>query len=268
MSLTQRIIEALEEAVAYTSDPAIQALLVIGLGLLLGLILGRLTTRLLQVFRVGEMVEGTGTERWLQRMGTSTVRVIGRLVALFIYIASILYAVLIVGVIRGEIFWALATAWLPHLFVAVLVLVIGIVVADKVEILVSERLQGIKLPEVAIIPGIVKYSVIFIALLVALGQVGVDTTALLVLLSVYVFGMVLLGAVALRDLLASGAAGLYLLLRQPYTIGDEVTVGDATGVVQEVDVFTTYIESDDREFIVPNRRIVRDGMTRVREQTD
>lgn len=258
-----RITETVEEAIRYAEIPGIQALLVLGFGLLLGLVLGRVTTRILQFVNVQELVEGTGTERWLQHMGTSTVRVIGRLVSLFIYVAAILYAILLIGAIRGEIFWALATAWLPHLFVAVLVLVIGIVVADKVEILVGERLQGIKLPEVSIIPAVVKYSIIFVALLVALGQVGVHTTALLVVLSVYVLGIVILGVVALKDLLSSGAAGLYLLLRQPFTIGDEVVVGDAAGVVQEVTVFVTIVEDDGRAYVVPNSRIVREGITRV-----
>ncbi|MFW6448634.1 MAG: mechanosensitive ion channel domain-containing protein [Halobacteriota archaeon] len=264
MSWIQRTIESVEEAFALIEDPIIRASFVLAIGLVLGFVLGRITVRVLLIVGVDAVVEGTGTERWLQRMGTSTVHVIGRLVAAFTYIAAVLSAFLQVGAIRGDVFWSLATAWLPHLFVAILVVVLGIILADKVEILVSDRLQGIKLPEVAIIPAIVKYTIIFVALLIALGQVGVHTLALVVLLAVYAIGVVLLGAVALRDLLAAGAAGVYLFLNEPYTIGDRVTIGEATGVVQEIDMFATRVEDGDLEYVVPNHRVVRHGVVRER----
>lgn len=249
---------------AYTDEPLVQALLILVVGLIAGFFLGRFTRRLLTVVGVPELVEGTGTERWLQRMGTSTVSFVASLVALFFYVAALLSAFLIIGAIRGDLFWALATAWLPHFFVAILIVTIGVVIADKVEIIVSERLQGMKLPEVAIIPAVIKYSIIFIALLIGLGQIGVHTTALIVLLTVYLFGLVFIVTIAVRDFLSSGAAGLYLLLREPFSIGDEVTIGEANGIVQEIEVFVTHIEGDDTEYIIPNRQFISDGVRRVR----
>lgn len=265
MSWIQRTIEGIQEAFTFVEEPAIRALLVLGVGLIAGLILGRLTIRVLHFAKVDQVVEGTGTERWLQRMGTSTVHVVGRLVAAFTVIGAVLSAFLQIGAIRGDVFWSLATAWLPHLFVAILVVVIGIIVADKVEILVSDRLQAIKLPEVLIIPSIIKYTIIFVAALIALGQVGVHTLALLVILSVYVFGVLFLGAVALRDLLSSGAAGVYLFLEEPYTIGDRITIGEASGIVQEITLFVTKVENAESEYIVPNHQVLRDGVVRIRE---
>lgn len=262
MSWTQRITSGIDAVVELAGEPFFQALLVIFFGIIAGYILGRLTTSLLDLIGVTALVEGTGTERWLQRMGTSTVVLVGRLVALFIYASAFLAAGFLIGALDGNVFWELATAWLPHLFVAILVLVVGIVLADKLEILVSERLQGIKLPDVALIPAVVKYTIIFVALLIALGQIGVDTTALLILLTMYVLAFVVLAVIALQDFLASGAAGIYLLLREPYTIGDEVVLDGTTGIVQEIDVFVTKIEGDDQEFIVPNRRFITQGVTR------
>lgn len=254
----------IDDALDLLGEPPIQAVVILLLGLIVGYILGRLVTRLLNILGVEGMVEGTGTERWLQRMGTSTSVMIGRLVAFFIYAGAVLAFLLIIGAIDGELFWSLATAWLPHLFVAIFVLIIGVIIADKAELLVSERLQGIKLPEVSVIPSIVKYTIIFVAVLIALGQVGVHILALLILLIVYVLGLVLFMLVALQDFLSSGAAGIYLLLREPYTIGDEVIISDATGVVQEIDVFVTHIETDDEEYIIPNRRLMREGVVRIR----
>jgi small-conductance mechanosensitive channel len=88
--------------------------------------------------------------------------------------------------------------------------------------------------------------------------------ALLVLLFLYFLGIIVFGVVALWDFLRSGAAGVYLLLEQPYSIGDRVRIGDSEGVVQEVDLFVTRVEEDDMEYVVPNRKVLREGVARER----
>jgi len=89
--------------------------------------------------------------------------------------------------------------------------------------------------------------------------------ALLVLLAAYAFGLVFLTGLALKDLLAASAAGLYLLLTEPYSIGDEVIIDDQRGIVQEVTVFVTRVESDGQERIIPNQQVMRSGIVRIRD---
>jgi len=69
---------------------------------------------------------------------------------------------------------------------------------------------------------------------------------------------------ALKDVLQAGAAGIYLLLTEPYSIGDEVVIGDQSGIVQEVDILVTRIESDGEEYIIPNKRVFNTGIVRIR----
>jgi small-conductance mechanosensitive channel len=73
------------------------------------------------------------------------------------------------------------------------------------------------------------------------------------------------GGLALRDFLAAGAAGVFLLLNEPYSIGDEVRIGDRSGIVQEIDMFVTSVENEESEYIIPNHRIFQEGVVRVRE---
>jgi small-conductance mechanosensitive channel len=65
--------------------------------------------------------------------------------------------------------------------------------------------------------------------------------------------------------IASSAAGVYLLLNQPYGIGDEIEIDGHRGIVQEVDVVATLIENDSEEFLVPNYRVLQSGIVRVRD---
>jgi small-conductance mechanosensitive channel len=233
------------------------------LGVLLGYLVMTLNRRLLERLGVSAAVEGTAAERTAGKFGTSTVQLVAKLSGYFVVLLSVFVAVSVAELQFGDLFWSAAAVFLPQLFVAVVILLVGVVVADKVELIVSERLRGIKLPEITVIPAAAKYSVLFVAALIALGQVGVATLALIVLLAAYALALIVFTAVATQTFLASGAAGVYLLLNQPYGIGDEVAIGGQRGIVQEIDLFVTRIETDDEVHIIPNDRVVGEGIVTV-----
>ncbi|MEF8851515.1 MAG: mechanosensitive ion channel domain-containing protein [Haloarculaceae archaeon] len=241
------------------------AILVLVAGIVVSYFAWRWTRRLLLSAGVQETVEGTPFERTVRSFGTSTVGVVALLVAVFVYLGTVILAIDIAQVVPTTVFWSQLTGYLPRLFIAALAVIAGLVLGDKAGVMVSERLKSIKLPEVELIPELVKYSIFYIAALVALGQLGIAISALLVLLVVYTLGLVLLSLVAFWDLLRAGAAGVYLLLNQPYGIGDRIRVDGSEGIVQEVDVFTTHIESEGEEYIVPNQKVLQSGVVRVRE---
>ena len=240
------------------------ALGVLALGLVLGFLLGIVVRQMLTRFHVPDIIEGTAFERTARNLGTSTVAIVSKLSSYFIYGVAILAALTVARVDIADRFWNEVIDFLPQLFFAVLVLIVGIVIGDKVGLLVAERFRGVKLPQIGILPAVAKYSVFYLAALIALSQVGVATLALIVLLAGYLFAVVFLGGIAFRGMLSSGATGVYLLLNQPYGIGDEVRIGDVRGIVQEVDLFVTHVDAGEEEYIVPNRRIFDEGVVRVR----
>lgn len=240
------------------------AILILIVGGIAGYLLGRLNMRILKAAGLPEVVEGTPFERTARSLGTTTVSLIARLTSWFIYGVTILLALNTAELpLSTQLFWQIIL-FTPQLFVAALVFIVGFVVADKAELLVSERLRSVKLPEVNVIPRIVKYSIVYISSLIALSQIGIAVLTLLVLFGAYVAAAIVFGAVAFWDLLRSSAAGIYLLLNQPYGIGDEIRVAGNQGIVQEVDMFVTHIENDGEEFIIPNHLVFRKGAVRLR----
>ena len=250
---------------ALVEEPAVIAAAVVVIGFVLGFFVGRLNKQLLTAAGVPGAVEGTPFERTAQSLGTSTVRIVARLSSWFIYGIAILTAIHIAQLLDTEEFWGHVALFLPQLFIAVLVLIAGFVVADKAELVVGEYLRSVKLPQASLIPKALKYSVLFVVFLLALAQIGVQITPLLILLAVYAIGVVLVGAFAFKDFLVSSAVGIYLLLNQPYAIGDRIRIGDRTGIVQEVDLFVTTIESDSEEYVIPNRRVFEEGIVKIRD---
>jgi small-conductance mechanosensitive channel len=240
------------------------ALLVVVLGVLAGYATGFLVRRLLERLGVPGAIEGTSFERTARDFGSSTVVLVSGITRYFVIGIALLVALSLVGVNFVEQLGTAVAAFLPQLFAATLILIVGLVVADKVELFVAETLRGIKLERVDVIPLGAKYSVLFLASLIALSQIGVATGALLVSLGAYFFAVVVLSVVAFKQMLTSGAAGIYLLLNQPYGIGDEVRVGDTQGIVSEMDLFVTHIESDGEELILPNDKVFERGVALVR----
>ncbi|AQL44209.1 mechanosensitive ion channel protein MscS [Halorientalis sp. IM1011] len=248
-----------------TSSPFLAASAIFIVGLISGYLLGEFVRRALRALGLPGVVEGTAFERSARGLGTSTVGLLSQLVAFSVYLGATIAALDVAGLLVMAAVLPFFAAFLPQVFIAVLAVIAGLVVGDKAALLVSEHLRGVKLPEAGLIPTLVKYSIFYIAALIALNQLGVATRALLILLAAYVFGIIFLGGIAFRDLLSAGAAGVYLLLNEPYSIGDEIRVGERTGIVQEVDLFVTHVEDDGTEYIIPNQQILRDGIVRIRD---
>lgn len=240
------------------------AIAVLLLGLVVAYLIWRWIYRTMVAYGVPELVEGTPFERSMRRVGTSTVGIVSALSAGFVYAGVVVLALQVTRLLEVTTFWDRLARYLPRLFVAALAIIFGLIAGDKAAVAVQERLKSVKLPEAALLPTLVKYSVFYIAALIALSQVGIATQALLILLGSYAFGLIFLAGIAFKDLLAAGAAGLYLLLSEPYAIGDEVRVDDRRGVVQEVDMLVTRIEADGEEYILPNHRVFRSGIVRIR----
>jgi len=233
-------------------------------GLILGWLTRVLARRVLRRIGVPDAIEGTAFERTAREFGTSTVGILAAIAGYFVFGIAVFAAVAVAEIEYVAQFWNAVAGFLPQLFFAVIVLIVGVLLGDKVELLVSERFRGVKLPQVGVLPPMAKYSVFYLAALIALGQVGVATAALVVLLAAYVFAIIFLGGLAFRHLLSAGAVGTYLLLNQPYTIGDEIRVGDVRGIVQEMDLFVTHVETDGEEYIFPNSKVFSEGFVRIR----
>jgi small-conductance mechanosensitive channel len=239
------------------------AILVVGL--VAAYLTWRRTRRALTDSSFAGAVEGTPFERTIRAVGFSTIGLIALLVAVFVYVLAVVLALNAVQLLDIQLFWTRLTGYLPRLLIAALVVIVGVTAGYRAELAVDERLRSVKLPEVAFLGDLVKYSVFYVAALVALAQVGVSTDALLVLLGAFAFGLVFLGGLAFRNLLAAAAAGVYLLLTEPYAIGDEVRIDDRRGIVQEVDVFVTRVEAEGEEYIIPNQEVFQSGVVRVRD---
>ena len=102
---------------------------------------------------------------------------------------------------------------------------------------------------------IIYYMLLIFVCIAALSKIGIETTSFVALIGAAGLAV----GLALQGSLANFAAGVMLILFQPFKIGDEVEAGGASGIVKEIQIFSTIMETkDNKKIIVPNAKITAD----------
>ena len=158
-------------------------------------------------------------------------------------------------------FWDKAVAYFMQYglsFVyAILIFIIGKWAAHVVSKIAGVAMHKAKLNETlaTFLKNIVYYVLFIFVCIAALNKVGIETTPFVALIGAA--GLAI--GLALQGSLANFAAGVMLIILQPFKVGDEVEAGGASGIVQEIQIFSTILKTNDNKtVIVPNAKITSD----------
>jgi small-conductance mechanosensitive channel len=100
--------------------------------------------------------------------------------------------------------------------------------------------------------------VLGLGLVYVLHEFGVDWTGLLTVVGAA--GLAI--SLSMQDLLKNVIAGTYILMEQPFRIGDRITVKEVTGTVQGIELRTTILcTDDDLQVVVPNSTVLNEIVT-------
>ena len=138
---------------------------------------------------------------------------------------------------------------------AVIILVVGLIVAKFVGKVVGEQLEKRKLdpPIRRLVVRGVRLLIMAITGVIALSKFGVDVLPLIAGLSVIGVGV----GLAMQGVLSNVVAGLTIIFTKPFRIGEYIEIVGVQGQVQEIELFsTTLIHPDLSRVVIPNRRIV------------
>ncbi len=143
------------------------------------------------------------------------------------------------------------TNFLPTLVIAVIVFVVGLILARLILKLVQLAMRRSKLDAASAGFGqsFVKILLYVILAAVFLSMVGVPPATVITLLGT---AGVAIG-LALQNTLSNLAGGFLIMLAKPFRSGDYIRVGDAEGYVESVTIlYTTLRALDNRVFYLPN----------------
>lgn len=107
-------------------------------------------------------------------------------------------------------------------------------------------------------------SVIFIGILFAASQVGIELAPLLT--GFGVAGVII--GFALQDTLSNFASGVMILIYRPYDVGDMVKVAGIQGTVKNMSLVSTSVQTiDNQRLVIPNNKIWGDVINNITAET-
>lgn len=104
----------------------------------------------------------------------------------------------------------------------------------------------------------VKILLIFVSLIIILGSFGISVASLVAALSVVGVAF----SLAIQGFLSNVFGGIQIISNQPFHIGDYVDAGGESGIVREVGLFYTKLDTPDKKLIqIPNSTVANSNIT-------
>lgn len=152
---------------------------------------------------------------------------------------------------------------LPHIVniaIAIAIFVIGRWVVKIIKKVLSKALEKAKTDPILsdFIQSITTTLMMFIVIIAALSQLGIDTSSFIALIAAA--GLAI--GLALQNSLQNFASGVMIVLFKPFKTGDFIEAAGVTGVVEQVSMFTSNLKTgDNKKIIVPNGQILNSPIT-------
>lgn len=160
----------------------------------------------------------------------------------------------------------LITGYAPKIVGAIITLVVGFWLANKLAKLVKKGLQnkGVDATVQPFLASIVSVGLKILVLLSVAGMFGFETTSFVAIFGAMAFAV----GLALQGSLGHFASGVLLLIFRPYKVGDRVTIGGGqTGTVEAIQIFNTVLATlDNKRIIVPNGVVTSNVITNITGQ--
>jgi len=146
-------------------------------------------------------------------------------------------------------------AWSTNILLAILILIFGFWLANRVYRLITglgKKYEKLDDTLFRFFGSVARYAILAFIGIAVLNRFGVQTASIVALLGAA--GLAI--GLALQGAMSNLAAGVMLLIFRPYKVGDFIDAAGRFGNVAEIDMFTTILETFDRQqIIIPNSQI-------------
>ncbi len=262
----QKILEDLGTAMAEFIPRLVGAVLVMVVALVVAIVLQRLVVRLLETLGLDEIAERTGASGSLRQLGYNggPSQLLGLVLLWGVILTGVAGSLSVLGLSSLEQTMDQIVTLSGRALVALVILIAGIMAAGWLADLVARSAEDAGLRGSNIFKRAVFVTVIAVTGLVAAGQLGLETSVLIILAIVLLSTVGLITALALGQGLVplSGniAAGRYV--QEDLAVGDEISVDGIEGTVEQLGYSAVTLRSEDGYFYrIPNSALL-EGVVR------
>lgn len=238
------------------------ALLVVAVGFLVAKLLDTLLSKLLAKVGLDRLVAGTGVTKLLGRVGIRVPisTLIGKIIYWFVLLIFLVSAAESLGLARVSATLDMLALYVPKVFGAGIILLVGVLLAQLVSGLVRGAAEGVGIDYAGGLTRIAQGLVIIISISVAIGQLEVKTELLNYVIAIGLISVGLAGALALglgsRELVSQILAGIYV--RELYEVGQRVRLEGLglDGEIEEIGTAKTLLLTDEGEVVSVANRVL------------
>ena len=202
-SAVQNSLQDVVRAILNFLPNLIGALVIIVVGIIIAVIVGKVVEKASQLLRLDSLFERFGIKRSFEKVGIklSIAKLLGGLVRWFVYIVAFLAVANALQLRELSQFISSLLMYVPNVIVAVLILVVGVLLAHFLGEVVLGTAEGAKLKSAGFLAVVTRYSIIVFTILAALVQLGIAVSLVQTLFTAVV------GAIAIVVGLAFGLGG-------------------------------------------------------------
>ena len=267
-SIIEPITNALNQfvtTIAQAAPKIVAALILLGIGLLVGRIIGWVVKKVAQKMNLDRYWNRTGIGESVTRAGWNLTRIISVAARWFVYLFFISAAVNVLEFTQLSQAINDVWLWIPNVVAFIIILVIGALIADFVG-----RWMQRELPTRGVVGGkaiaLVATGILYaIVLVVATSQLQIGEAILNSVISALIWGMAAAIAIGVGVGLAYGLREAFpAMIRGTTQIqptlkqGQRVTIGGVTtGTVQEAGSFSVILKNDQgKTIVIPTKNIL------------
>ena len=249
--------------------PNIQLIIQVVILLVAGYIVGKLgkvvVTKILAAIGLKRITTRTWAESIIRITGYrgTIVELIGDLVKWIIYIAFLGMIIQTIGFPGVADIFTQTAAFMPRFIGAILMIVIGFIIADFFG-KVFEEAGGRILKEsilASLSGGVVKYSISIVVVIMALSLIGIDPTALTVMFAVILVTFMASLLIGMRDVLPAYSAGLSA--KDVIKVGERVKIGSYSGVVEKINPLSVTLKNGRKSIIIPSGMLMKEPIEKA-----
>jgi hypothetical protein len=234
----------------------INAALLLIVGYIIARVVRGLLTKGLRALHFDKVADRAGITHFLRMAGTNlgAARVLAEVVFWWIFLVFIELAINALGLVEISNFLNAVLGYIPNVIAAVLIIVLGCLIATVVADVVRGAAREAGLSIAPVLADVARWAIVIFSVLAALTQLNVAQNMIFILFAASVAMLALAGGLAFGLGGADTARGLLLGMTMGRMLrpGQRIRIGQETGTVIRHDMSTTIVDTDHGQVSIPN----------------
>jgi len=238
------------------------ALVIAIVGWIVAKILARIAKKLLEALKIDGLADKLNNIDLVSQANVQIVpsQILSKIVYYLVFFVSLIAATDYLQIEAVSNLMRDLINYIPNLLSAVLIFIIGLVIADFLKDITVTTCESLGIPSAKIIGSILFYFIFLTVTMSALDQAKISTdlinSSFMIIMSGVVASFALGYGLASKDMMANFLASFYV--KNKFEAGDKITVDGIDGQIEMMDNKSFTLKTNDRKIVFPLSKLSKD----------